>query len=96
MTVSVSSLTAYASYRLNQIGLATPAPDASNPFALLQQAFDVVAEGKSLVEFAMSLFMPSGVTPAQTVQILAEMGLIGAVICLVALVPVVFLSNRIE
>lgn len=96
MTVSVSSLTAYASYRLNQLGLETSAPNVSNPFALLQQAADAIAQGESLMDFAMSLFMPSGVTPAQTVQILAEMGLIGALVCLAALVPVMFLSNRIE
>lgn len=71
MTVSVSSLTTYGLYRVNQLAI------------LAQQQPD----------FDTSTFI--NVYADSTVQVLGEMGLIGAIICGIALLPALFLSRQV-
>jgi len=72
MTVSVSSLTTYGLYRVNQLAI------------LAQQQPD----------FNTSEFI--NIYADSTVQVLGEMGLIGAVVCGIALLPALFLSRQVE
>ncbi len=71
MTVSVSSLTTYGLYRVNQLAI----------LAQRQPGFD------------SSQFI--NVYAESTVKVLGEMGLIGAVVCGIALVPAFFLSRQV-
>ncbi len=72
MTISVSSLTTYGLYRVNQLAV------------LAQQT----------PNFDTSTFM--NVYADSTVQVLGEMGFIGAVVCGIALVPALFLSRQVS
>ncbi len=72
MTVSVSSLTTFGLYRVNQLAI----------LAQRQPDFDTAT--------FINVYAES------TVQVLAEMGLIGAVVCGIALVPAVFLSRQVN
>jgi len=72
MTISVSSLTTYGLYRVNQLAI------------LAQQTPD----------FDPATFI--NVYADSTVQVLAEMGLIGAIVCGIAIVPALFLSRQVD
>lgn len=72
MTISVSSLTTYGLFRINQITTLAQQSPGFDPNSFL------------------NLYANS------TVQVLGEMGLIGAVLCGVALIPAFFLSRQID
>jgi hypothetical protein len=72
MTVSVSSLTTYGLYRVNQLAI------------LAQQTPD----------FNTATFI--NIYANSTVQVLGEMGFIGAVVCGLAIVPALFLSRQVK
>lgn len=71
MTVSVSSLTTYGLYRVNQLAI----------IAQQQPDFDT---SQIITSYADS-----------TIRVLGEMGLIGAVVCGIAILPAIFLSRQV-
>ena len=72
MTISVSSLTTYGLFRVNQLAV----------MAQQTPSFDTSA--------FMTVYADS------TVQVLGEMGFIGAVVCGIALMPALFLSRQVS